>query len=136
MNAFNRAENRDDLMGVLVKTIDYMDGNQFLVDHGVNLPDRSLKVVNHLVTKGSSLMMTLEKFKLLVVKTMQELSGNRYLAKRSFAVDVAQKKVATTPFGGSCVKDNSDFHKRSNVREMLKSHGVDLDNFKTVASSD
>ena len=37
----------------------------------------------------------------------------RYLAKRSFAVDVASKKVATTPVGGSCVNDNSDFRKRS-----------------------
>ena len=37
----------------------------------------------------------------------------RYLAKRSFAVDVAQKKVATTPLGGSCVNDNSDFRKKS-----------------------
>lgn len=49
---------------------------------------------------------------------------NRHLAKHRFAVDVARKKVATTPFGGSCAKDNSDFRKRSNLSDALLEAGL------------
>lgn len=76
IRAFDRAEKRQDLIGIITKAMDFADGNEFICSNGKNLEKRGDKAVVPLINKTKELTKILNRYKKLIENTVSKLKEN------------------------------------------------------------
>jgi hypothetical protein len=96
MDAFDRVENRDDLIGVLVKNIDHIDGNDYLSEHGVNLRSRPISILDKLSEKSATLITVLKGFRSLIDKSISDLITSTNKIFQAHGLNLEQLRSIST----------------------------------------
>jgi hypothetical protein len=95
MDAFDRVENRDDLIGVLVKNMDHIDGNDFLSDNGVNLNSRPIPILEKLSEKSATLITVLKGFRNLIDHSISSLVTSTDKIFQAHGLDLSKIRSIT-----------------------------------------